>query len=402
MNAVVAGPKRGAGNVDLKSEGKMSRMKIASVIAACALASCATPDKAGAPSAVSPDAPSGAIRARPMISAPLDVSKPLSRIVFASCAEENEDQSLWDKIAGENADLLLFIGDNVYGDVRSNDPALPELKAAYMRLADSAPFARARAASPMLTTWDDHDFGMNDGGADHRYKEQSEALFEFVWNVSDERAQRPGVYGSWTIGEAGKRVQVIMLDTRFFRSPLKPTDEMGAHGKERWLPDADPSKTMLGDAQWAWLEEELKKPAELHLLVSSIQVMSEGHGWEAWREFPLEREKLYDVIDRTGAKNVIVLSGDRHSAALYERKDVIGYPLFEATSSSINLPAAKWRAESGDTYVEEDPNRLGAMIYDANYGVIDIDWASKTAAFAIRGPNGANYLSATRALAGTE
>ncbi len=189
MNAVVAGPKRGAGNVDLKSEGKMSRMKIASVIAACALASCATPDKAGAPSAVSPDAPSGAIRARPMISAPLDVSKPLSRIVFASCAEENEDQSLWDKIAGENADLLLFIGDNVYGDVRSNDPALPELKAAYMRLADSAPFARARAASPMLTTWDDHDFGMNDGGADHRYKEQSEALFEFWWNVSDERAQ---------------------------------------------------------------------------------------------------------------------------------------------------------------------------------------------------------------------
>ena len=68
-----------------------------------------------------------------------------------------------------------------------------------------------------------------------------------------------------------------MLDTRYFRSPLKPTDEMNARGKERWIPDEDPSKTMLGDAQWAWLENELKRPAELRLIVSSIQVLSEGH-----------------------------------------------------------------------------------------------------------------------------
>jgi alkaline phosphatase D len=380
----------------------MSRAKIAVLLAARALAACATPEKTDAPAAVAPEAPSGAIRARPIVSAPLDQSKTLSRIVFASCAQQNEDQSLWDKIAGEKADLFLYIGDNVYGDVRSNDAALPELKAAYMRLADSAPFARARAASPMLTTWDDHDFGMNDAGGDYRLKEQSEALFEYVWDVTDERAMRPGVYGAWTIGEAGKRVQIIMLDTRFFRSPLKPTDEQGARGKERWLPDADPAKTMLGAEQWAWLEEELKEPADLRLLVSSIQVMAEGHGWEAWREFPLEREKLYDVIERTGAKNVLILSGDRHSAALYERKDVIGYPLFEATSSSINLPAAKWRAESGETYVEEDPNRLGAMIYDANYGVIDIDWAAKSATVTIRGGAGKSFLSATRAMTVTE
>jgi len=364
------------------------------------LAACATPHRADTALSVSPDTPAGAIRARPMLSAPLDPSKALSRIVFASCAQQNEDQSLWDKMAAERGDLLLFIGDNVYGDVRSNDPSLPELKAAYMRLADSAPFARARAAMPTLVTWDDHDFGLNDGGADYRYKEQSEALFEYVWDVKDERSERPGVYGSWMIGEEGKRVQIIMLDTRFFRSPLLPTDEQGARGKERWLPDPDPAKTMLGEAQWAWLAEELKKPADLRLLVSSIQVLSEGHGWEAWRTLPAEREKLYDVIDRSGAKNLMILSGDRHSAALYERRDVIGYPLFEATSSSINLPAAKWREQSGETWVEQDPNRLGAMIYDVNYGVIDIDWAARTATFSIRSGAGENYLSSTRGFGG--
>lgn len=360
-----------------------------------AIVACATAERNDAALAVSPEAPSGVIRAEPMPAAALDLSRTLTRIVFASCAQQNEDQSIWNRIAAENPGLVLYFGDNVYGDVRSNDPALPELKAAYMRLAASEPFSRVRAAAPLLTVWDDHDYGMNDAGGDYQFKEQSEKLFEYVWEVKDERAGRPGVYGSWTIGEDGKRVQIIMLDTRFFRSPLKPTDEMGARGKERWLPDADPEKTMLGDAQWAWLEAELKEPADLRLLVSSIQVMSEGHGWEAWREFPLERQKLYDVIRRAGADNLVVLSGDRHSAAFYERKDVIDYPLFEATSSSLNLPASTWREQSGETWVEPDPNRQGDIYYDANYGLIDIDWATKSVRVAIRSADGGDAMART-------
>ena len=366
------------------------------VAAAAALVACAS-SPADRVAASSPEAPDGVIRAIPMPSASLDPTKPLSRIVFASCAQQNEDQSMWDRVAAARGDLVLYIGDNVYGDVRSNDAALPELKAAYMRLARSEPFARVRAAAPMLTTWDDHDYGLNDAGGDYRFKEQSEALFEHVWDVKDERANRPGVYGSWVVGEEGRLVQIIMLDTRYFRSSLKPTDEFGARGKERYLPDPDPTKTMLGEAQWAWLEAELQKPADLRLLVSSVQVMSEGHGWEAWRTLPAERQKLYDVIERSGAKDLLILSGDRHSSAFYERRDVVGYPLFEATSSSVNLPAAKWRADSGETWVEEDPNRLGAMIYDANYGVIDIDWAMKTATIEILGADGTPYLSTARA-----
>lgn len=336
------------------------------------------------------EAPNGAIAARPMPSAPLDESKTLSRVIFASCADPKEDQSLWNLIAAEKSDLVLFIGDNVYGDVRSNDPALPELKAAYMRLAMSEPFARVREGAPLLAVWDDHDYGLNDAGADFRHKEQSEALFDYVWAIpeSDPRRSRPGVYGSWTIGEAGARVQVILLDTRFFRSPLKPTDEMGAPGKERYLPDPDPSKTMLGEAQWAWLAEELKKPAELRLLVSSIQVIAEGHGWEAWRALPAERDRLYAVIRESGAENVVLLSGDRHSAALYQRDDVLSYPLFEATSSSINLPSSRWRAASGDTSMEPGPYRLGDMFFEANYGRIDVDWNRGAVTFSIRNAAG--------------
>ena len=380
----------------------MTRTIAALALAAAFLSGCATgplkgpsgADGAGrnAPAAgpLSPEDPRAPIAARPMPSAPLNLSRAPVRIAFMSCAQQNEDQSLWDRIAAEVPDLSLYIGDNVYGDVRSDDPALPELKAAYMRLADSAPFARLRAAAPMLTTWDDHDYGLNDAGGDYPYKEQSEALFDYVWAVpaDDPRRARPGVYGSWAFEEDGRTVRVIMLDTRFFRSPLKRTDEFGAPGKERYLPDPDPAKTMLGDDQWAWLEAELAKPADLRLLVSSIQVIADGHGWEAWRTLPAEREKLYALLAETGVDNLVLLSGDRHAGGLYAREIGDGARLVEVTSSSVNLPAARWRAESGDTSVEAGPYRLGGMEYEVNYGVIDIDWAGRKAAVSLKGAEG--------------
>lgn len=337
------------------------------------------------------EAPDGIIQAVPMPSAQLDETKTLTRIVFASCTQQNEDQSLWDQIVAENPDLTLYIGDNVYGDVRSNDPALPELKTAYMRLAQSESFARVRAAAPVLTMWDDHDYGLNDAGGEFEHKQASQELFNYVWAVpdNDPRRAREGVYRSWTLGaEGGKQVQVIMLDTRYFRSALLDTDERFAPGKERYLPDPDPSKTMLGEAQWAWLKAELKKPADLRLLVSSVQVIADGHGWEAWKMLPTERDRLYRLIDETDANGVIMLSGDRHSASLYRKEDVNEYPLFEATSSSINLPAARWREERQETYVEPGPNRISDMYYEANYGLIEIDWDERAVNVTIRDPEG--------------
>jgi len=305
---------------------------------------------------------------------------------------------MWDRIAGENPDLILYMGDNVYGDVRSGDPALPELKAAYMRLARSRPFATLRDAAPMLAVWDDHDYGLNDAGADYPFRQDSQALFNYVWNVPADspRRQRDGIYNSWMFEEDGKRVQLIMLDTRYFRSELKPTDERGAPGRERYVPDNDPAKTMLGTAQWAWLAEDIKKPADLRILVSSIQVLAEGHGWEAWRTLPRERDRLYATIREAGAKNVLILSGDRHSAGLYERDGLVSFPLFEATSSSVNLPAARRRAERGETRMEPGPYRLGPMIYEANYGLLDIDWPARAVTVQIKGEGGTVYLSETR------
>ena len=305
---------------------------------------------------------------------------PLSRIAFGSCANQSMAQPIWEAILAYRPDLFIFAGDNVYGDFNSPDGG--NLKRAY-DVARSIPgYARLRETVSHLAVWDDHDYGLNDGGVEFAYKARSKDLFLDFWNVAatDSRRQRDGIYDARVIGPQGMRVQVILLDVRWFRSPLRITDQRGAPGKERYLPDPDPAKTMLGAEQWAWLADELRKPAEVRLIVSSTQILAEGHGWERWGNFPLEKQKLIDTIRASGAKGVVLLSGDRHIGALYRETPDDLYPLHEATSSGLNM--VYWAAK------EAGPNRLGAIYAAANFGVVEIDWWERKLLLALRDDGG--------------
>ena len=312
---------------------------------------------------------------------------PLTRIAFGSCAHQDKPQPIWDAVLAYKPELFIFAGDNVYGDER-NGREVPEgermasLRAAYAAAAQLPGFSAVRAAVPHVATWDDHDFGANDGGGDFPYKGGAQAQFLDFWKVpaADPRRGREGVYAARTFGPPGMRVQVLLLDTRYFRSPLKPTDQRGAPGKERYLPDDDPGKTMLGEAQWAWLGERLREPAELRLIVSSIQVLAEGHGWERWGNLPRERQRLLDLVRDSKAEGVLFLSGDRHIGALYRETTGTPYAFVEITSSGLNqtFPGAR----------EAGPNRIGEIYGAANFGAIDVDWWQRTVTLSLRAVNG--------------
>jgi len=212
----------------------------------------------------------------------------LTRILVGSCNNEEAPSPALAQVAREKADLFLMIGDNVYGDMdgrqyMNNDPDLKEVRESFTDLGRQAEFKAARAAHPMMVAWDDHDYGANDAGGDYVFRALAERVHEQFWGLQDtEAGARPGTYYARSFGPEGQRTQVIMLDTRYFRSPLKVTDDWGAPGKQRYIPQTSNDQQMLGEAQWAWLEEELKKPADLRLLVSSIQIVPDAHGWEAW------------------------------------------------------------------------------------------------------------------------
>jgi alkaline phosphatase D len=325
----------------------------------------------------------------PVIAAPPlpAADAPLARIAFGSCADQRLPQPIWATIEAWRPALMLMLGDNVYGDVSSAE--VRELQQAYARLAAEPGFVRLRQTVPMLAVWDDHDYGANDAGGDFPFRAETTALFRQFWQIPADspRGRRDGIYDAVSFGPPGQRLQVILLDTRSFRSPLRPTDVRNAPGRERYVPDPDPAKTMLGEAQWAWLDERLKEPADLRLIVSSIQVLADGHGWERWGNLPLERDRLVRLIEATGAEGVVFLSGDRHLGGLYRRAQAVPYPLYEVTGSSFNRPFRNAR--------ESDPWRIGDVFREANFATVEIDWAKRLLTLAVRDGDGAAVRAVT-------
>jgi alkaline phosphatase D len=304
----------------------------------------------------------------------------LVRIGIGSCTNQAKPQPLWDTVLADRPDLFIFGGDNVYA---SGQPfSIARLQQAYEVEAAVPEFARLREAVPNMAIWDDHDYGKNDGGAEFEHKQVSKEAFLKFWRASadDARRTREGIYDAKVFGPASKRVQVIALDTRWFRSPWKPTDARDQPGRERYLPDSDPSKTMLGAAQWRWLEEQLRQPAELRLIVSGVQVIAQGHGWEHWGNFPLERQRLLDTIANTGAQGVVLLSGDRHIGAIY-RETRSAYPLYELTASGVTHT---WLSGK-----EAGPNRVGELFTELHYGMVEIDWPQSKVSLVIKDIRGA-------------
>ena len=290
------------------------------------------------------------------------------KIGFGSCLKQNKPMPIFESIKSENFDLFLMIGDNVYGD--SNTEDLKELKSAYKRQKQN--FEKMELDFPFEAIWDDHDYGLNDGGKEYLFKESSKALFLDFWNISldDLRRFRKGLYHDISMTYEGKKIQILFLDTRSFRDNLKLTDDRGAAGKERYIPYEDSSLTILGAEQWLWLRKKISEPTDYRIIVSSIQFLPVGHGWECWYNLPYERNRLIDLIDNSNFEHTLVLSGDRHRGGLYQLKTKKGNVISEMTSSSLNASFLN-REEAG-------PLRVGDTFVEENYGAVYLDGIKNT------------------------
>ncbi len=299
--------------------------------------------------------------------------KPLTRIAFGSCADQDKPLPIFETIAAAKPELLLLIGDNIYADLDKKRKVTTDvIREKYEILGKLPGYRKLKETCPILATWDDHDLGKNDGGADFPLKVESQKLFLdfFEAPANDPRRTQNGVYSASIFGPPGKRLQVILLDTRFHRSALKKAPYDAVKRIAGYLPNTDPDATVLGAEQWTWLEAELKKPAEVRLICSSIQVIADEHPFEKWANMPKEREKLYRVLRDSKANGVVILSGDRHLAEVSLDTKPLGYPLYDVTSSGLNQGTKNWRAP------EQSTHRVGSMAYGDNFGMILVDWSS--------------------------
>lgn len=345
----------------------MNRREFALLVCGSA-AACAQTNRAASPISSSlPQPPQ-------MPSAPFDESRVFTRIGFGSCyVPQFEESEVWRAILAASPQAFLLLGDNVYQTEENGRAELLELRHAYAALAADVPFADVRAAKPVLATWDDHDYGMNDAGGDFPARLESEALFKHVWAIgpNDPRRTRPGVYHHRTAGPHGRRVQLVVLDLRYFRTPA----------------------TMLGDMQWQWLDQVLGEEADVRIIASSVPLLSRADEGESWHSWPEQRERLVDMLGRAGG--AVIISGDSHFGAYYRRDENVAYPLLELTSSSLNF------SRSGTAVSPPGPSdtaRLGAVYYPANFGMIAVDWEAGRLALKLHNATGELARSETIAL----
>ena len=299
---------------------------------------------------------------------------PETKIAFGSCGHEDAPQPVLSIAAEQGPDAFIYLGDNIYGDTNEMDT----LRAKYAKLGSKPEFLQLKEASRLLAIWDDHDFGQNDAGKHYAHKEASKEIFLnfFQEPANSERRKHPGIYQTEYIrsggtGDEGKLIQVILLDNRTFRSDLLPFD--GKNPRPRaaffYTPDYSPhtstDSTMLGEAQWQWLEKELQKPADLRLICSGSQFGIEYNGYEAWANFPHEQQRMLNLIKSTRAEGVIFLTGDVHYAEISKLQPEGLYPIYDITASGIT---STW------DFPTPNANRIEGPVMDNHIGLLTIKW----------------------------
>ena len=301
-------------------------------------------------------------------------------IAFASCInDERPNHPIWNVLLDSSPDVSIFMGDNVYLDLTrfSSASTIDDFKGDYDRLEKTTKFQSLRESSRVLAIWDDNDYGQRDGDRSFEFKEISKQKFVEFWNIdpSSDRAKRAGNYDSAWIGEEEQKIQVILSDTRYFRSPWTRDSNAKDCSAGDIVPTDDGHATILGEAQWNWLEQQLKEPAVLHIFVSGIQVIPLDHCFERWAGIPPERDRLLRLLSQASAR-VIILSGDRHLAEtsrLPSNETLnIKNDLFEFTSSSLTSRTGFGANEQNRFRVTKENIRVN------NFGLLTVDWELET------------------------
>ncbi|MEW6991929.1 alkaline phosphatase D family protein [Colwelliaceae bacterium 6441] len=305
---------------------------------------------------------------------------PLQKILFGSCSHQDKPMPILKSINNEEADLFIFLGDNIYGDTEN----MEELALKYQRLGNNPDIKALRSTTPTIAIWDDHDFGENDAGAEYVHKEQSRKLMLDFWQEpkdSPRYRQKKGIYTSYMYGAAQQSVHIIMPDLRWNRSPLVNVGISEYQTKRKakkmgpYSPSVDPKASMLGEVQWQWLEEELQKPAKIKIIASSLQLLPEFTGWESWANFPQDRNRLLALIKKHRVNGVIIISGDTHWGEISRVNENLDYPLWEVTSSGLTQ---EWKN------VSPNKHRIGNFTSKVNYGEISIAWQQSDPTITLR------------------
>lgn len=250
----------------------------------------------------------------------LPIPSEVNSIIFASCNNQNIQSPVFELIQNMHPDLFIWTGDIIYPDWPIPWPGnnLDKIAHKYNLLQNSQGYRHLAASVPVTGIYDDHDFGQNNGGATYPYRRESKQLLQqfFREDENAERSQHEGAYTWYRFQSGNLNYAVILLDTRYYRE--KP-------GKNSQL---------LGSEQWKWLEDVLAiRELDLLMIVSGTSVLSIDTENEGWKDYPSEKERLFDLLDQVQIPTVFV-AGDKHYGEI-NTDNIHGRNYYEMVASGI-------------------------------------------------------------------
>lgn len=353
----------------------------------------------------------------------------LTNVIVGSCHNARKIQpnqpNIWKSIQDEDPDIFVWGGDAVYPHQRKL-ANLTYMKQLYdnMHTNDTIGYKQLQTKHGIYGTWDDHDLGANDAGRETPDKSaRAELYYDFLKlpSMPDTLKKREGLYYSVTFGdEPTKQVTLIFLDTRWHRArhclpsvatymPLGAGFAaltrwiMAGFNFNRWWPFWDCiNMPVLGEEQWQWLESELdNSQAAVHVVVSSIQVLTTNPTVEGWGHFPNERQRLIKLLGK-GVSGLFLVSGDVHQAEVLNpinkvKTDDNKHSFLEVTSSGMthycsqpfygSLCEPMLQHYNHNRHAKSDNYYIGR-----NYGRLEIDWDRKQAEMFVRSEEGNTVL----------
>jgi alkaline phosphatase D len=249
--------------------------------------------------------------------------------------------------AEEDLDAVVCLGDYVYegfgrsslagrdvrpADGRDWDGRLEDYRFTMRTYRGDADLQALHAAHPMLVVWDDHELqnnywreGASPGDAGDP---QRRALFErrkaAAYRAWFENMPVPRIGGgsSTRIFRSvtfGALCEVVLLDSRQYRDPQPCGDDRVGEALLACDAAYEDGRRYLGPEQLAWCTGRLTASQAAWKVVGSPQMVMaqdipEGQGYylDTWDGYRAERRRLFEAVERAGAKDIVILSGDDH------------------------------------------------------------------------------------------
>lgn len=269
------------------------------------------------------------------------------KIAFTSCfdAIKDDKQTVWDEVHAQTPEVLLLLGDTIYMDYfphigksrkLSNQDFADDMYNRYQAQWKVESFRKLIGSVKRIgLIWDDHDFAWNNScgagtGKKNAVPKEKRHISKNLFLQFKRRVQQKPVTSDYPqqpslddlLADNGAGIQeafdhgparIIMLDGRTYRED--PSDD-----------DEAPTRSLLGQAQRNWLEEQIKTSNSIKLICSGSVLTRSGESWDHYMD--------YQWLIGKGFAKTIVLSGDIHKNAthLHDGK------LFEATASGAARP----------------------------------------------------------------